>query len=179
MLLSHNKDYKNSVLRPAGWAEDDYRYPHSVVNANEGFWTRLKSIADCDAKAHKIKEYHPEGGSFIGPLGIDYRGTPVINGINIRLQYTLNDPKFFLFGSKRKIVGGKETYPAFDKNFRFVIHKFVIHGLVRELQPSIYENIEFRLKSQPLIAGFKRYNMLLHSIPVGMTDWQSDSLLPS
>ena len=179
VLLSYNNDYKNSVLRPAGWAEDDYRYPNSVVNANKGFWTRLGSIAKTDSKNHKVVEYSAEGGNFIGPLGIDYNGTPIINGINIRLQYVLNDPKFFLFGSKRKIVNGAEIYPELDKEFRFVIHKFIIHGLVRELQPSIYENIEYRLKTQPLIAGFKRYNMLLHSIPIGMTDWQSDSLLPS
>ena len=178
-LMSYNEDYKSTVLKSAGWDEDDYAYPHSVSNRNEGFWDRLETIAKCNRSDHEIKSYNPEGGNFIGPLGIDYKGTPIINGINIRLQYVLNDADFFLFGRKRVTLAGKTVNNPLDKKFKYVLHRFTLHVLVHELQPSIYESIETRLKTQPLISGFKRYNVLQHSIPVGLTEWVSDQLLPS
>ena len=176
---SSRKDYKKSVLKTAGWGEDAYKYPHSVSNTNEGFWKRLKNIAKVTEATHTINSYNSEGGHFLGSLGLDYNGTLVINGINIRLQYVLNDPEFFLFGRKRITENDVTVMNPLDRKFKYTIHKFVIHALVHELQPSIYEHIEYKLKSTPLVAGFKRYNMLQHTIPAGFTEWLSDNLLPS
>ena len=112
-------------------------------------------------------------------LCIDYKGTPLINGINIRLQYTLNSSDFFLFGRNRKVVGDGIDDLELSKKYKYTVNKFIIHALVHDLQPSIYETLEHRLRNEPLVAGFKRYNMLQHSIPSGLTEWLSDTLLPS
>ena len=199
VLLSYNSDYKNTILSPSGWGHDNPMMPDSVSNSNAGFWKRLSNIAETDPHMHKINKYYPEGGTLFGPLGIqadlhltsnqithffsgiDYSGTPVINGINIRLQYTLNDPDFFIFGRTRKNEPENNVIAdlALQKKYTYTVHKFIIHGLVHELQPSIYETLEARLRNEPVVASFKRYNMLQHSIPTGLSEWLSDSLLPS
>ena len=179
ILLSYNDDYKNTVLRPSLWAQDTPDFMNSVSNSNKGFWKRLKNIANVDTANHLILNYKPEGGVLFGKLGIDYEGTPLINGINVRLQYTLNDSDFFLFGRNRKVVDNRIDDLPLSKKYKYTVNKFIIHALVHDLQPSIYETLEHRLRNEPLIAGFKRYNMLQHSIPNGLTEWLSDSLLPS
>ena len=179
VLLSYNNDYKNTVLRPYGWAADKPRFLNSVSNSNAGFWTRLGAIAEVDAHKHQIIKYNPDGGVLFGNLGVDFKGMPLINGINIRLQYTLNPADVFLFGRIRAIQEEKIVDLPLKKKYIYTLNKFVLHMLVHELTPSLYETIEHRLKTEPLIAGFKRYNMLQHSIPAGLTEWLSDTLLPS
>ena len=152
---------------------------NSVSNSNTGFWKRLANIAETDPHHHRINSYRPDGGTLFGGLGLDYSGTPVINGINIRLQYTLNDPDFFIFGKIRKLEGQTITDFKLQKKYTYTLHKFIIHGLVHELQPSIYETLESRLRNEAVVVGFKRYNILQHSIPSGLSEWLSASLLPS
>ena len=65
------------------------------------------------------------------------------------------------------------------EKYTFTIHKFILHVLVHELQPNLYETLEANLKTTPAIMSFKRYSCIPYTIPRGLTEWLSDSLLPS
>ena len=218
--MSYDAGYKNTVLRSSGYADDTPEFIDEITN-NDGFWQRLKIVAkDVDQGGNKFERYNPEGGTLISKLGVDLDSAgPLINGISVRLEYTLSDPQFFLFG-KAKVKGKKKqktedsstsestgtgtgtgtgtdasatatpstteaakktavSWLSTTEKYTFTIHKFILHVLVHELQPNLYETLEANLKTTPAIMSFKRYSCIPYTIPRGLTEWLSDSLLPS
>ena len=176
--LSYNKDYKETVLRPSGWAEDSLGFRNNLSAVNPGFWKRLAMIADVVHLESRILKYKEDGGTFIGRLGLDIEEAgPIVNGINIRLSYYLNDPEFFLMGGRKDATNAKQILNLTNK-YTFKIHKFQIHALVHDLAPSLYDTLEAKLRKQSAIMSYRRYSIVPFTIASGLTEWLSDSILP-
>ena len=114
----------------------------------------------------------------IGRLGLDVEDAgPLINGVTVRISYYLSDPEFFLMGAEKSGSSGVLKVPT--KKYTFKIHKFVVHALVHDLSPSLYQALESKLSKQSAIMAYKRYQIVPFTISQGLSQWLSDSLLPS
>ena len=178
--LSYNKDYKESVLRPSGWAEDSLGFRNSLLAVNPGYYKRLAMIANVVHLESRVNSYKEDGGTFIGRLGLDVEEAgPIVNGINIRLSYYLNEPEFFLMGgTKNAAAAAGSSIQNLTNKYKYKIHKFQIHALVHDLSPSLYDTLEARLRKQSAIMSYKRYSIVPFTIASGLTEWLSDSILP-
>ena len=176
--LSYSRDYKDSVLRSAGWGEDPVSYRNSLNGLNTGLVKRISMMADYQVLENRVRKYHEDGLTLIGRLGLDVEeGGPIVNGINIRLSYYLNEPEFFLMGGIQdpNAVG---SFKNLTKKYTYKIHKFLIHAMAHDLSPSLYETLEAKLRKESAIMSYKRYSIVPFTISSGLSEWLSDSILP-
>lgn len=113
--------------------------------------------------SYETSNWH--GAWFISRLGTDI-DDPVPSGIEVTLEFTLQDARFFLMTTSLNP------------------HKFVIEAMqllvpVRTLTVPVLERIEKRFKTSDMIQHFRRIEVRQFTIPGGSTQFLSDQLFPT
>ena len=70
--VSYSNDFKNTVLRPSGWAEDPASHRNTFTALNTGFWKRLAMLAQCEPMATNIKKFYEDGCTVCTCLTISF-----------------------------------------------------------------------------------------------------------
>lgn len=162
-MVSFNENCKASVLQAAGYYEDVPGLQDNLTKANSGFWSRMTRFCDVESTTNKTKNWHSSW--FIGRLGCDIDHS-IISGVDIRLEFTLQEPKFFLM-----------TMP--NKKFKFEMENMLVMAPARTLTPLVMEKMEQRFTTKDMILSFRRKEVVPFTIPSNCKQFLSDQLFPS
>ena len=94
---------------------------------------------------------------------------PVPNGISVRIEFTLQDPKFFLMVPA---VADIEKYS-------YKIDKMMLLVPTRTLTVSVLERIEKHFKTADIVQSFRRFEVDQFTINSGTKQYLSENLFPA
>ena len=166
-LLSYNPIVKTSALEASGFYMDTVDQFNKIDKDNLPLMQRMKhfcTVNDSPTSTEKVtSDFH--AAWFIGRFGCDMDG-PVPNGVNVRIEFTMADPKFFLMAK----AGTKFTYK---------INKMMLLVPTRTLTAPVLERVEKLFKTSDIVQSFRRFEVTPFTINSGTSQYLSENLFPA
>jgi hypothetical protein len=139
------------------------RDPYRGFQARENWFS--KTVTNTAKVSTRV--WSPNSVYFVGGLPTDFNSTsnPIINGISVRIQFTLSSNNFLL----------QSEYGA----AKFELEEAMISIPCAEISDELSMSIEARIKREPSVIQFRRRQCVPYVIPTNSSVFHSDSKLVS
>ena len=157
-LLNYSAEVKNTTLLGQGWINDDPNNFDSLDH-NEGLKKRSYFFLNEGAPPNTVSH----SAKFLVPLRLGLGNLQLLNGVNMKLRFTLQNPDFVLIHN----VTSEEN----AHGYKIGINKMKIHLLSRYLEANAYESITRHLKSTPATHQFVRRELVHFNVAAGTEEF--------